>query len=482
MTWLRFAPRAKCTWASTNRFISASTRSDVAKRGLAGHFAGHVNRLHALTGSLGLRMGMWADMLYFLPDAVPLLPADIMAYEWYYYPFTRKPRVEFFNFAESDLGDRLRARGIEYWGCPMNGAFRFEPMPNFSDRLANIASWWRHCRKTNAAGFLVTSWEPNRLAMELATAIDAATAGLWLEPKTTDPLALLSGGFARVFGGDGRRAAKAALGCDRFPFGGYPRWEINARWDVVSKREPLRSYRMEEQFFRRLSRAGKRKRAFPGALQASIELRHYLAVRDVCVREAARGRAGALRPCAAALKDARRAARAMWTVSRDAKALGPNDRILEADAQRLKNPSVWSGTWQLCYRVANFAPAAQLVGIEQKQVDGKWRELQACHTIEFQAAAARRRGGFTREHAAPIEWNGDPRAFPVLRLVLRGLGQVRIEDVALTDGRRSWPLSRGKKTLGQPAPISGWPDLDWTKVQDAWELKFAVRTEFRNSR
>jgi hypothetical protein len=133
-------------------------RAEVARAGLAGHFAAHVNRLHQLTRSLGLRMGLWADMLALLPAAIPRLPRDVIAYDWYYYPFARHPRVEIHNFAEIDLATPLRAQGIEYWGCPMAGAFRYEPLPVFGERMANIESWWRRCRRVGAGGFLITSW------------------------------------------------------------------------------------------------------------------------------------------------------------------------------------------------------------------------------------------------------------------------------------------------------------------------------------
>src|SRR4051812_28110040 len=52
-------------------------REEVARVGLAGHFAGHVNRLHAATQKLNLQLGLWADMLYFIPAAIPLLPRGI---------------------------------------------------------------------------------------------------------------------------------------------------------------------------------------------------------------------------------------------------------------------------------------------------------------------------------------------------------------------------------------------------------------------
>jgi hypothetical protein len=119
------------------------SRKEVAGIGLAAHFARYVHRLHGLVQSRGLKMGLWADMLYFLAEAIPLLPPEVTAYEWYYHAFRRHPRVELFNFAEADIATPLRARGIAMYGCPMNGAFRFEPLPHFSDRMANILAWWR---------------------------------------------------------------------------------------------------------------------------------------------------------------------------------------------------------------------------------------------------------------------------------------------------------------------------------------------------
>ncbi len=431
------------------------SQREIARIGRAAHFAGHVGRLHALTHSLGLRMGMWADMLYSLLEAIPLLPRDIAAYEWYYYKFARRPRVELFNFAESNVGERLRARGIEYWGCPMNGAFRFEPLPLFADRLDNIVAWWRRCQRLEATGFLVTSWEPSRLAMELTTVVDAAAACLWLEPGVTRPQAMLERGFARVFGQTtAKAAARTALACDRFPFGGYPRWEINARWDVVSRRESPAGFQKEERFLRKLIQKAQR---LPEPLRASIAFRHYLAERDLFVRGAGP------RPALPS------AARKMWTRTRNGH--GPNEAMVRADARRQ------TGTgWQLCYRVNNFAPACQFVAVEQQRADGSWEMRQGCHTIEFQARAARRRGGLTREHAASVEWAGDIGNFPRLRLVLRGVGQAKLENVELTNGRAGWPALPPMKVLGRPARRRGWPALNWTKNQAVLRLRFqAVR-------
>lgn len=462
------------------------SRAEVAQIGLPAHFARHVQRLHGLTSALNLRLGMWGDMLYFLPEAIPLLPADVTVYEWYYYGFPRRPRVELFNFAESDLGERLRARGLAVWGCPMNGSARYEPLPHFTDRLENILSWWRRGARLGTEGLLVTSWEPFRLALEMTTVVDAAAASLWLDPGVTEPREMLARGFTRAFGPKtARRAARVALACDRHPFGGYPLWQANERWDTVSRREPLAAYRRQAAHFGRLVKAAG---TLPAPLRTSVELRHYLAVRDVFLRTAARHAGRPPGPALArlagryarALVAGRRAARAMWAFTRDRRVRGANERILAQDAARFRawrrGDPVFGGPWQVCYAVRNFAPALQLVVVEQQQPDGTWRRLQGCHTVEFQTRAARPRGPFVREHAAPVVWDGDRDRLPGLRLALRGVGEVQVERVELSDGRTTWHAAARFRRLGQPAPTSGLPELDWTRNQDAWTLTWrAVR-------
>lgn len=455
------------------------SRREIARIGLAGHFAGHVNRLHALTRSLGLRMGMWADMLYYIPEAIALLPRDLIAYEWYYYGFKRWPRVELFNFAEADIATALRRRGIDICGCPMNGSARYEPLPHFHDRLANITAWWRHGARIGATGFLVTSWEPFRLAMETTTVVDAAAASLWLEPGTTDPRKMLERGFERVFGKKTARAsARVALASDAHPFGGYPRWQINDRWDTVSRREALAPFVAEARSCTRLAGV----RPLPAPLRVSLEFRRYLAVRDVFVRRAARGLATPAegRQFAAELAAGRRAARAMWHFTRDRRKRGANEKILLLDAARLRawqrGRPVWGGRWQLCYRLKDFAPGLHLVGVEQQQPDGRWKMIQSCYTTEFQTRAAQPRGAFEHEHAAPVDWNGKATDRPRLRIVLRGIGEALAGNVALTDGSTT-VTARGLgprrwQRVGRPAPHAGLPPLVWDVNQGAIELRF----------
>lgn len=486
------------------------SRAEVAEIGLARHFARYVGRLRTVAADSGLRLGLWADMLALLPEAIPELPPDVIAYDWYYYPFVRRPRLELHNFAEYDLATPLRARGIEYWGCPMNGAFRFEPLPVFGDRLANLRSWWRRCAEVGAAGFLVTGWEPNRLAVELTTAVDAAAAGLWLERGTDDAPSLLTQGFARTFGPrHARETARAALACDERAYCGYARWDLDERWDVAATREGPGRYRRELSFFTRL--AG-RVPTLPTAFAASVRFRIYLAERDVFVRASAgaifrlrrrlasggpahpqvrRGLAALAAEAArfaSALAEGRRAARDLWALSRDGRRRGANERNLDRDELRLRAFRRWlraakldptrlrrsspvCGSWQLRFVVRLTAPALQKVVVEQRRPDGTWELLHGRFTIEFRAYAARPRTDLRREFSVPAIGPATP-----LRIGIRGLGQVAVGQVELTDGvtilKPSGWAAGCWRILGEPAPPRGLPVIDWSQNTGEAALDF----------
>jgi hypothetical protein len=489
---------------------SPESRAEIADIGLAAHFGRYVHRLNGVAASHGLRLGLWADMLALIPDTIPHLPPGIIAYDWYYYPFGQRPRIELRNFAEYDLAPALAARGIEYWGCPMNGSFRYEPLPIFGDRLANIRAWWRRCTAVGAGGMLVTSWEPDRLAMEMTTVVDAAAACLWLDPGVDDAAGMLARGFGRVFGGPkGRELARSALACDERAFAGYARWEINDRWDVCSIRRGISRYEAERAFFSRLAA---RASGLPRPFRASVEFRRYLAERDVYVRSAAaavfalrrrlakggpedtvvaRGVAALLLHAdefVSSVAAGARAARELWRLTRDPRVRGPNERIVERDAARLREfrrwiararadpaalstPSPVCGAWQLRFDVLLAEPALQKVVVERGGADGAWHLLHGRMTIEFRAEAARPRAAIRREFSVPV-----PGPDASLRIAVRGLGRVCITQVELTDGvavlrPRGWNAAR-RVAVGLRAPRSGFPDLDWERNEGCVELDF----------
>jgi hypothetical protein len=193
--------------------------------------------------------------------------------------------------------------------------------------------------------------------------------------------------------------------------------------------------------------------------------------------------------------------------------------MLDRDVDRLRewthwlqkagrNPSlVWQatpvcGAWQLQFTVHNFAPALQKVVVEQQQPDGSWETIYGLHTIEFRAFAARPHAKISREFSVPCAENAEtlkaerlkqegsspsprfpdlqvsgspgfplfrfsafPLSFSPLRIAVRGVGQVGISLVELTDGVTRLPahgLSRTvHQVLGRPAPQRGFPKQDF---------------------
>ncbi len=514
------------------------SRAEVAEVGLAAHFARHVTRLHAAAARHGLSLGLWADMLALLPEAIPLLPAHagLAAYDWYSHPFGRHPRMELYNFAEYDLAPALAAAGIAYWACPMNGAFRHESAPVWTDRLQNLAAWQRRAQETEAAGYLVTSWEPHRLAFPTTTLMDDAAATLWLDPGTPDdPAILLAAGLRRyepkLGAGAARNLARRILATDAQAFVGNSRWEINNGWAPVASRRdsPLPFARAS----RRLSRLADSPelteldgRKSPLAfLAATARFLAYLADREAFVRhgvahihrlrrlvnsEAADDSAAmheTLRLAdeqaarfADSLSHAREDARLLWTASRpaDTFASSPNARLLAADEAQLLALRTWfencnvqpdhvfraspvCGRWTLRFTLHHFAPAHQKVVIEQQLPDGTWRELHSRVLIEFRGQSAQVNTPKLRfEFACPVENPDAP-----LRIASRCLGVFAVSHIELTDGvstrrMRKPEIIHGRDAratlerhrLGQPAPTSGWPKIDWLTNTGELPLNF----------
>ena len=479
------------------------SRAEIAEAGLAAHFGRYAARLQRLAAARLLRMGIWADMLALIPGAIAHLPPGIIAYDWFYYPFGRLPRMELHGFREYDLAPALAGRGIEYWGCPMNGSFRHEPMPVFGERLGNIRSWWDRCRSVGAGGMLVTSWEPNRLSMAMTSVVDAAAASLWQGPSGPDTPGLLSDGFSRVFpGSDGRSLARAALACDEHAHAGYARWEIGEHWDSTSGAGAAR-FERECAFFARLGA-----RPLPAPFRLSVAFRKYLSERDVFVRRAAaavlslRRRHAAGRPGAgglaalareaarfgSAIRDGRAAARALWALSRSRSAAGPNERAVARDAGRLKQLGGWiraasrdprllaaaspvAGAWILAMDIVVTQPALQRVVVLSREKGRAWRVIRARTTVEFRALAARPSARIRREFCVPAPGPGSQ-----YRVAVRGVGRVVVARPHLTDGVRilrpsGWPAS-ASRTVGRAAPAAGLPDLDWDRDSGAVTLAF----------
>jgi len=486
------------------------SQTEINKIGRASYFARYVTQLHDLAKSHNLRTAIWADMLVLLPEAIAQLPPGLIAYDWYYHAFARLPRFELHNFKTYNLAGRLQDQGIEYWGCPMNGAFRHEPMPVFGERIANAQSWWDRCQTTAAAGFLVTGWEPNRLALETTVVVDAAIAGLWLDPGPHDQVSLLRRGFERVYGQ--RFAAERArlmLAADERAFAGYARWEINHRWDTIHGRDGTARYRSDERFFDRSTR-----RKLPAAFSASFSWRKYLAARDCFVREThgeiqrarrllQRHRAGDLgkwfknMECRLSVfeesqRRATGAAEDMWNLSRKPDPQSPNSqqvihdqaktkqwrRWLEAasqDSQHLLSSSPFGGKWQFYCIVHTIRPALQKIVIQQQAEAGGWHDSHERYLIEFRTKAAKPRINIRHWLSFPLNSPCDR-----FRLVSRGIGELSLSDIHLSDGLQEIrpqikPARKSKRiSLGRKQPVVDFFQFDRAENQSVWQPIWAL--------
>jgi hypothetical protein len=484
------------------------SRREIAKQGLGAYFAAWVNRLHQLAATHNLEAAIWGDMLIMLPGAIPLLPRGLSVFDWCYHAFRRNPRFELYNFAEYDLAPALKKHGIHYWGCPMNGAFRHEPLPVFGERIANAVSWWDRCQRTQAAGFLVSSWEANHLTPEMTNVVDAAIAGLWLEGDACDTSTLLQRGFQRVHQNTPARSAaqaRLALACDERAFASYAQAERHRYWDSAHSDEGPARAGADMRFFQRSY-----SRQLDEPFKRSIGWRLYLAQREFFVKKSSdqilkarrlwsrqktprleallQGLEAASQTFSAQLDLGAQAAKSLHELTRKRNFPNANSQIIESDrrklagwkkwlssvmkdAENLKLASPLAGRWQLCLTVHATRPAANLVVIQQQNESGDWHDLRLRHTIEFRSGSARPRSKAKRTWSVPIE---DPDL--PLRIGLRGVGEVAISQVRLTDGistrtdRTLKPATR--KKLGSIPKSAGWSHLDWTTNADQLDLSF----------
>lgn len=502
-------------------------REDVKKIGLARHFVNHILRLHQVCDRLGLRLGMWGDMLYYMLDAIPLLPKDIVVYDWYYYPFKKLPKVELYNFAEVDLTGLLVDAGIDVYGCPNNGPFSKEPITPFIDRLKNVISWWRYCHVKKAKGIVVTSWCSARTSPELNTLVDASAASLWLNPGEMDPRKMLEQGVCRAWGKRKPSVARLVGMVEEYQYAGNWRWQTYDNWRALANGDSITPFRHEEKHFRNLVRSAvAEKTSVP--FHNILNLRYYIAQKDLFLSEnsarifrarqylAQNKHASAvacLQKIQAAASEllisnrkALKSTRLVWKRSRSMSEANLTEQMIKADQAKLAelelfvkkskiNPALlWqsnplTGQWQLIFRVRNFEPALQGTVVQMPDENGVWENIHSLWSLEFIADAGNSKTDFERHHSVAIEWDGLKTL--ELRLGVRGFGRLEIYDLCLTNGVRTiipQQVIHGGGTIenlkgllqrdntravfGVRAPRKGFPPIDWNANQCWADVSF----------
>lgn len=477
-------------------------RARVARGGAGGLFVAHLRRVHGLVRRLDLRPAIWGDMFYYFPEAIAAVPRDVAVFDWYYYPFRRRPRVELFNFRELDSAGALVRAGLETWACPMNGPFFSEIAPPFAERLGNIVSWWNYGRRVGAHAICVTSWSPTHAAAELTNLVNAAAAELWLAPGAGgDIRAMLENGLRRLYGARAADAAAAAVGLlDRHPLYGY--WRDQALRAPLSRMATLDRGGEADAAVRDFARRLPAARAAPPALRHTVTIRDYTLRRERLSRHGsalladARRRAAAGRPVAAVLariegwraeteaqrRRALSATRALWRLSRHARQENPLAAMLRGEGevlrrlgrflaaagrapQRLDASCDLLGARQLVVTVRCRRPCLQGLAIEVAADGGTWRPLQSLYLLEFSAATSRPLTNSVRRHTVPLPDDLAPRegAWRV-RLRAVGLGEVEVSRPRLLDGARlrapdGLTGQRGRVRGAAALPRGGWARL-----------------------
>lgn len=500
-------------------------QSRLEKEGKGGLFLEHLNKLHSIVSGLDLRMAVWGDMLYYFPEIIDGIPKDVAVFDWYYYPFKNKPRVELHNYREVDSAGNLRRAGLETWASPNNGPFFCEITPPFSDRLENIKSWWDYGRKNECFGLAVTSWAPSYSSCELNFLVNAAAADLWLNDSAIENNKMLEHGLERMYGNAGAAALPALELLNKHQLAGHWKYQVlrSPLIKLATQDAPKTSLNAIRDCESVLRQAGD----YPPAILDTVRLRDYYAHKEWlgqagskflfnARQEIERGEtAKGIRfisdvrelceNCVERLPVAVSATKALWEAHRyqedenkllkilmdDMESLPRLDKFLE---EAEKNPAIvfesceLLAARQLLVTVHNRKPCLQGLNV-QVSCDGKtFESVHGLWLLEFTADAGKPDADFWRIHSIPL-----PEKFTDKTLRVRfqsiGVGEFDISNPLLTvGGQQIKPVrllgvsgqisnescilqENARVTIGAPAPERGFPDFDN-------ELKHFIEVEF----
>jgi hypothetical protein len=131
-----------------------ASRKRVDSLGIGFVYAEHINRLHKLVRSYGVRMMMWADVVLEHPEILRLIPKDVILMPWNY---DARP-----SFA--DLIEPLQKEGFDV--IATTGVLNsFNTMPNYRQSIANIRQFTSDAVRSNILGVLNTVWDDGGSAM-----------------------------------------------------------------------------------------------------------------------------------------------------------------------------------------------------------------------------------------------------------------------------------------------------------------------------
>ena len=110
-------------------------------------FVDHVLKTHAILKGLGKRMLMWSDMFEFYPEALPLVPRDIIMVDWQYQSDVRFYLQHLLDCTVENRLKRNEELGFETFLGPVDMIF------------SNPRSYLEYAQGHKFIGCLTTSWE-----------------------------------------------------------------------------------------------------------------------------------------------------------------------------------------------------------------------------------------------------------------------------------------------------------------------------------
>jgi hypothetical protein len=125
------------------------SKSRAEKEGVGALFASHLERVRDLAARHGKRTMAWADVIFEHPEAVALLPRDVVFIDWWYEAKHDFDRLRV--FAENGI-PFMAACGTSSW----NSLF-----PRLENALANIRGYATAAKRHGARGLIVTDWGDN---------------------------------------------------------------------------------------------------------------------------------------------------------------------------------------------------------------------------------------------------------------------------------------------------------------------------------
>ena len=136
--------------------------------GQGGIYGKHLLDSHRiLTGKLGKRIIMWDDMFEFYPDALEMLPRDVIMCAWHYDPVVDLPTAHFANREREDAFAKYDRMGFSYLAAP-------------ADRTArNVMTLTDYASRHRPLGGLMTTWEKSVQFMYESYPIIALAGRLW---------------------------------------------------------------------------------------------------------------------------------------------------------------------------------------------------------------------------------------------------------------------------------------------------------------